>query len=139
VFDAGLPGAASPAAAGLFAERWASRKLAEHHARAVPLLERLYGIQPITFQHDDGRPDPLLFVPPSLIREPEPLRQRVSAVGDGWLEAGGQHHEGWVYVAAGVWSDNLVPGAGVYGKEGAALIFSGESLPRIRPLGPGRQ
>ena len=133
VFDAGHPGAASPAAAGLFAERWAGRKLAEHHVRALPLLERLYGIRNVTFTNDDGRPDPLLFVPPSIILEPEPVRQRVSVVGDGWLEAGGQRYEGWVYVAAGAWSDDLVPGPGVYGKEGAAFVFSRESPPRIRP------
>jgi hypothetical protein len=139
VFDAGLPGASSPAAAGLFAERWVGRKLAEHHARAFPLLERLYGVRSLTFRHDDGRPEPLLFVPPAAIVEPEPVRRRVEAVGDGWLEADGRRYEGWVYVAAGAWSDELVPGAGVHGKEGAAFVFAGECLPRVRHLGPGRQ
>jgi hypothetical protein len=139
VFDAGLPGAASPAAAGLFAERWAGRKLAEHHARALPLLERLYGIRHLTFRHDDGRPEPLLFVPPAAALEPDPLRRRVGAVGDGWLEADGHRHEGWVYVAAGAWADELVPGVGVHAKEGAAFVFDGERPPRVRPLGPGRQ
>jgi glycine/D-amino acid oxidase-like deaminating enzyme len=139
VFDAALPGAASPAAAGLFAERWAGRKLAEHHARALPLLERLYGIRTVTFRHDDGRPEPLLFVPPALVLEPQPVRRRVEAVGDGWLESGGRRHEGWVYVAAGAWSDELAPGPGVYGKTGAALVFAGEGPPRIRPFGPARQ
>ncbi len=139
VFDPELPGAASPAAAGLFAERWAGRKLAEHHARALPLLERLYGIRHVTLTHDDGRPEPLLFVPPSAVLEREPVRQRVGAVGDGWLEAGGRRYEGWVYVAVGAWTDDLVPGSGVHGKQGTALVFPGERPPRIRPVGPGRQ
>jgi hypothetical protein len=139
VFDPGLPGAASPAAAGLFAEHWAGRKLAEHHARALPLLERLYGVRTVTLTHDDGRPESLLFVPPSAVLEREPVRQRVSAVGDGWLEAGGRRYEGWVYVAAGAWSDSLVPGPGVDAREGAAFLFPGASPPRIRHLGPGRQ
>src|SRR5690349_24610988 len=85
VFDAGLPGAASPAAAGLFAERWAGLKLAEHHARALPLLERLYGVRTVTLRHDDGRAEPLLFVPPAAVLEADPVRRRVDAVGDGWL------------------------------------------------------
>ena len=139
VFDAGLPGAASPAAAGLFAERWAGRKLAEHHFRALPLLEQLYGIRPLTFRHDDGRPEPLLFVPPAAVLEADPVRRHVEAVGDGWLEAEGCRYEGWVYVAAGAWSDELVPGVGVHAKEGAAFVFDGERLPRVRPIGPGRQ
>jgi glycine/D-amino acid oxidase-like deaminating enzyme len=139
VFDAGLPGAASPAAAGLFAERWAGRKLADHHARALPLLERLYGVRTVTFRHDDGRPEPLLFVPPSAILDPQPVRAHVEAVGDGWLEAGGTRFEGWVYVAAGAWSDELLPGPGVYAKEGRAFVFPGEQPPRVRPVGPGRQ
>jgi hypothetical protein len=139
VFDAGLPGAASPAAAGLFAERWAGRKLAEHHIRALPLLERLYGIRTVNFRHDDGLPEPLLFVPPSAILDPEPVRCRVEMVGDGWLEAEGRRFDGWVYVAAGAWSDVLVPGPGVYAKEGRAFLFPGEHSPRIHPIGAGRQ
>jgi hypothetical protein len=139
VFDPLLAGAASPAAAGLFAERWAGRKLAEHHARALTLLERLYGVRTVTLRHDDGRAESLLFVPPAAVLEPAPVRQQVTAVGDGWLEAGGRRYEGWVYVAAGSWSDRLVPGPGVYAREGAAFIFPGEGPARLRPLGPGRQ
>jgi hypothetical protein len=139
VFDPGLRGAASPAAAGLFAERWAGRKLTEHHARALPLLERAYGIRSVIFTHDDGRPESLLFVPPAAVLEREPVRHRVTAVGDGWLEAGGRRHEGWVYVAAGAWSDDLVPGPGAYAREGAAFVFAGEHPPRLRQAGPRHQ
>ena len=42
VFDPGLPGAASAAAAGLFKEAWAGRKSLEHYRRALPLLARLF-------------------------------------------------------------------------------------------------
>jgi glycine/D-amino acid oxidase-like deaminating enzyme len=136
VFDPGLPGAASPAAAGLFAEHWAGRKLAEHHARALPLLERAYGVRSVTLTHDDGRAESLLFVPPAAVLEPEPVRQLVTAVGDGWLEAGGRRYEGWVFVAAGAWSDSLVPGPGVDSREGAAFVFAGEGLARIRQANP---
>ncbi len=139
VFDPGRPGAASPAAAGLFAERWAGRKLAEHHARALPLLERAYGVSTVTLTHDDGRPEPLLFVPPAAVLEAEPVRQLVTAVGDGWLEAGGRRYQGCVYVAAGVWSDSLVPGSGVYGREGAAFLFAGERPGRVRQADPRHQ
>jgi glycine/D-amino acid oxidase-like deaminating enzyme len=139
VFDAGLEGAASPAAAGLFHERWAGQKLQEHYRKALPVLERLYGIGSVSLTHDDGRRETLLFVPPAAVREPAPVRQLVSAVGDGWLEAAGRVHRGWVYVAAGVWSEAFCAGLGVFGKSGTALVYPGERPGRIRPLGPGRQ
>jgi glycine/D-amino acid oxidase-like deaminating enzyme len=139
VFDAGLAGAASPAAAGLFKEAWAGKKLGEHFRRALPLLDRLYGVRVVALERDDGSAESLLWVPPAAVLEPAPLTQRVSAVGDGWLEAGGRRYEGWVYVAAGVWCEDFFPGLGVYGKAGAAFTFPGERPGRISPVGPGRQ
>ena len=139
VFDAGLDGAASPAAAGLFKEDWAGRRLREHYERALPLLERLYGIRSVSLARDDGRQEAFLFVPPSAILEPNPVRQLVTAIGDGWVEAGGRRYEGWVYVAAGVWCGRFLPGLEVYGKAGAAFVFEGERPGRIRPLARGRQ
>jgi hypothetical protein len=139
VFDAALDGAASPAAAGLFKEEWAGKRLAEHYHQALPVLDRLYGISHVTLRHDDGHKEVFLFVPPAAVLEAAPIRQLVTAVGDGWLEAGGRRYEGWVYVAAGVWSEQLVPGLGVYGKAGAALVFPGEREGWIRPIAAGRQ
>jgi glycine/D-amino acid oxidase-like deaminating enzyme len=139
VFDPGLEGAASPAAAGLFGEAWAGNKMREHYHRALPLLDRLYGIRQVALTGDDGRPETLSFVPPAAVLDPDPVRQRVTAVGDGWLEAGGRRHEGWVYVAAGVWCESFLPGLGVYGKAGAAFAFAGERPGRRRALAPGRQ
>jgi glycine/D-amino acid oxidase-like deaminating enzyme len=139
VFDPGLSGAASPAAAGLFSERWVGHKLREHFHRALPVLERLYGVRSISLVHENGREEPFLFVPPTNILEPNPVPQQVTAVGDGWLEAEGRRYEGWVYVAAGLWCEQFLPGLGVYGKAGAAFLFRSERPGRIRPLGPGRQ
>ncbi len=139
VFDPGLSGAASPAAAGLVQEAWAGRKLKEHFHHALPLLDQLYGIRQISLTTDNGSKEDFLFVPPSAILEPAPIRRRVTAVGDGWLEAGGQRYEGWVYVAAGIWCEEFLPGLGVYGKAGAAFIFPGEREGRIRPLARSRQ
>jgi hypothetical protein len=139
VFDAGLEGAASPAAAGLFHESWAGAKLREHFRRALPLLDQLYGLRSVELSHDDGRREQLQYVPPSAILEPAPVRQRVTAVGDGWLEADGQRHYGWVYIAAGVWCEAFYPGLGVHGKAGAAFVFAGERPGRIRAIAPGRQ
>ncbi len=139
VFDAGLDGAASPAAAGLFQEAWAGKKLQEHYQRALPLFDQLVAVRSVCLTHDDGRREQLLCVPPAAILEPAPTRQRVTAVGDGWLEAGGQRYDGWVYIAAGVWCGAWCNGLGVYGKAGTALIFHGEQPGRIRRLAPGRQ
>jgi glycine/D-amino acid oxidase-like deaminating enzyme len=139
VFDPGLDGAASHAAAGLFKEAWAGAKLHEHYRRALPLLERLYGVGHISLAHDDGTRETLLFVPPRSILEQNPVRQPVTAVGDGWLEAGGQRHHGWVYVAAGVWCEQFLPGLHVRGKAGAAFVFPGERPARIRQVARSRQ
>jgi len=139
VFDPGLEGAASPAAAGLFQESWVSKKLRDHFLPALDLLDRLYGLRHVSLTYDDGRQENLFFVPPTAILEPAPLRERVSSVGDGWLEAGGQRYQGWVYVAAGIWCEQFCPGLGVYGKAGASFVFPGEREGRIRQLAPGRQ
>jgi len=139
VFDPGLTGAASQAAAGLFKEEWAGKKLREHFQAALPLLERLYGIEQVTLRQEDGSRESLLFVPPRKILEPNAIRQHVTEVGDGWLEAGGQRYPGWIYIAAGIWSESFLPGLGVYGKAGAAFLFPGEHEGRIRPLARSRQ
>lgn len=142
VFDSGEEGAASHAAAGLFAQRWAGRKLHAHYLQALPLLEQLYPIRSLVFSHEpsDSRPpEALLFIPPSLILEPSPVRQRVASVGDGWLEAEGQRYEGWVYLAAGIWSGQYLPGLEVQGRAGAAFLFSGERAGRIRQTAARRQ
>jgi glycine/D-amino acid oxidase-like deaminating enzyme len=139
VFDPGLSGAASPAAAGLFKESWAGKKLGEHYRQAVLMLDKLYGIRHVSLRHDDGTLETFLFVPPTAILEPNPIRQEVASVGDGWLEAGGQRYEGWVYVAAGIWCEQFLPGLGVYGKAGAAYVFEGEREGRIRELTRSRQ
>src|SRR5262249_24058224 len=89
VVVASLDGAASPAAAGLSSQRWAGKKLSEHFGRALPLLECLYEIRSVSLRHDDGSRETLLCVPPSIILESTPVRERVTAVGDGWLEAEG--------------------------------------------------
>jgi len=139
VFDPGLTGAASPAAAGLFKESWAGKKLAEPFQRALPVLDRLYGIRQVKLIDDAGNQEAFLFVPPTIILSAAPIRQTVTAVGDGWLTADGQRYEGWVYVAAGVWSETFLPGLKVTGKAGASLVFAGERPGRIRPIAHGRQ
>jgi glycine/D-amino acid oxidase-like deaminating enzyme len=139
VFDAGLPSAASPAAAGLFHAKWAGAKLRHYYHHALPLLERLYGIRDISLSDDDGKIESFHFVPPSSILETKPVRELVTAVGDGWLEAGGQRYEGHVYVAAGMWCEQLTPGLKVYGKAGAAYLFRGDQNGKTRPLARGRQ
>src|SRR5436190_18803549 len=75
VFDPGMSGAASPAAAGLFKEAWAGKKLQEHFQRARVLLEQLYGIRHVSLRHDDGTTEPFLFVPPTAILAPSPIRE----------------------------------------------------------------
>jgi glycine/D-amino acid oxidase-like deaminating enzyme len=139
VFDGGLSGAASHAAAGLFTEAWAGRKLGQHFHHALPLLDRLYGLRHVSLTHDDGRQEAFLFIPPTAILEPSPVRQLVTAVGDGWLEAGGRRHEGWVYIAAGIWCAQFLRDLGVYGKAGAAFLFQGERQGRIHTLAPSGQ
>jgi glycine/D-amino acid oxidase-like deaminating enzyme len=139
VFDPGLAEAASPAAAGLFKEEWAGKRWQEHYRHALPILDRLYGIKQVRLCRDDGVNETFLCVPPTAILEPSPIRQVVTSVGDGWLEAGGQRYEGYVYVAAGVWCTRFLPGLAVVGKAGSSFIFQGERAGRIRDVAHGRQ
>ncbi len=139
VFDPGMIGSASHAAAGLFKEAWAGKKLGAHYHAALPVLAQLYGTRSVSLAHDDGGLESFLCVPPSVILEANPVRQAVTAVGDGWLEAGGVRHEGWVYVAAGVWCDAFLPGLEIVGKAGSSFLFHGERAGRIRAIEHGRQ
>jgi glycine/D-amino acid oxidase-like deaminating enzyme len=139
VFDSGCLASASPAAAGLFQEKWAARSLRPHYFHALPLLASIANIQHISLRRDDGGTESLLFVPPSHILEPNPIHQKATSIGDGWLEAGGCRYEGWVYIATGVWSGQFLPGLEVYGKAGAAFLFPGEREGRIRQTDSGRQ
>lgn len=139
VFDPRLPGAASPAAAGLFKEAWAGKKLKEHFQRALPLLDQLYGLRHVQLTRDDDSNESFLFVPPSAILERAPVRQQVTTIGDGWLEAGGERHEGWVYVAAGVWCEQFHAGLQITGKAGASYVFDDERAGQIRSIARGRQ
>jgi glycine/D-amino acid oxidase-like deaminating enzyme len=139
IFDPNLPGAASPAAAGLFKQAWAGHRWHDHFQRALVLLDQLYGTRHVHLIGADGNSEELLFVPPAAILDPAPVRLAVTAVGDGWLEAGGCRHEGWVYVAAGVWCAQFDPTIEVYGKAGSSFVFDGERPGQIRQIAHGRQ
>jgi glycine/D-amino acid oxidase-like deaminating enzyme len=139
VFDPGLPGAASPAAAGLFREEWVRQKYRAQFQYALPVLEQLYGLRQLSLMDEQGATESFLWVPPTVILERTPLRQTVTAVGDGWLEAEGVRHEGFVYVAAGVWCDQFMPSLKIVGKAGAAFFYAGERPGMIRQFAYGRQ
>lgn len=139
VFDSQFPGAASPAAAGLFKEQWIGAKLRAHWQPALHVLETLYGIRQVQLAQADGTLESFLFVPPRDILEKNSRREEITALGDGWVEAAGRRHEGWVYVAAGVWSSRFLPGLQVEGRAGTSFLFAGERPGQIRPLGYGRQ
>ncbi len=139
VFDPGLPGAASPAAAGLFRDEWVGRKLRPYYEQALPVLDQLYGLRRVSLSGDDGRAETFYCVPPRIILEASPRRQRVSRVGDGWLETDSERHEGIVYVTAGVWCGDFFADIAVRGKAGAAFGFAGEHGGRWHPLSHGRQ
>ena len=131
VFDPGLPGAASPAAAGLFCEAWVGRKHVAVYAAAAAVLESLYPVRDIDFERSDGGRQTIRFVSPAAILEPAPIRETVTAVGDGWLTTESGRYEGIVYVAAGIWSRRFAPDLDVVGKAGAAFRFAGECPARL--------
>jgi glycine/D-amino acid oxidase-like deaminating enzyme len=132
VFDPGLPGAASPAAAGLFCAAWTGRKHAAIYPEAVAVLEALAPVRDLVFEHPDGSRETIRFVPPSAILEPAPIHETVTDVGDGWLVTESGRHEGLVYVAAGIWSRRFAD-IDIVGKAGAAFRFAGETPARLSP------
>jgi glycine/D-amino acid oxidase-like deaminating enzyme len=139
VFDAGRPGAASPAAAGLFQEKWLRRRWREWYRPALTLLEALYGVQTVALTRETGEKEYFGFVTPNQILELHPVRQQVTAVGDGWLEAGACRYTGWVYVAAGIWCREFFPQLALGARTGAAFWFAGERPGQVRQVAPGQQ
>jgi glycine/D-amino acid oxidase-like deaminating enzyme len=139
VFDPQWPGAASPAAAGLFQDAWIGRKLRDSYRRSLPVLDELYGLRQVILARPDGGAETLTCVPPTVVLEKETIRQEVTAIGDGWLEAGGERHEGWIYVAAGVWCQRFFHDLRIHGRGGAAFLFPAENPGQIRTIGHGRQ
>jgi hypothetical protein len=89
--------------------------------------------------NDNGEDESLQWVPPAAILEKQPIRATVTAVGDGWLETEFERHEGWVYIAAGVWCGQFVPELDISGKAGAAFAFQGERPGSIHSFARGRQ
>ncbi|HEX3315749.1 MAG TPA: FAD-dependent oxidoreductase [Gemmataceae bacterium] len=133
VFDPGLPGAASPAAAGLFSPAWVGRKHAAIYVEAASVLEPLFLIRDVVFERSDGGCETIRFIPPAAILEAAPIRETVTEIGDGWLATESGRQEGLVYVAAGVWSRKFAPDLDIVGKAGTAFRFAGESAARISP------
>ena len=125
-----------------FQGRVGRQQTADHFRAALPLLDRLFGIRHISLLHRDEGEEPFLFVPPAAILERNPMRDTVSAVGDGWLEAGGKRYEGSVYLAAGIWCSQFLAELEVHGRSGTAFLFketAHHAVGRIRPLALGRQ
>ncbi len=139
VFDPALQGAASSAAAGIFSPNWVSAKMKPQFDRALPMLDRHFGIRQLELIRDDGLAESYSCVSPTQILDPAPIRKTVTAVGDGWLETDGERHEGWVYIAAGVWCRQFAPDLQLTSKAGAAFVYSGEKQGRIRQIAYGRQ
>jgi hypothetical protein len=82
-------------------------------------------------ERTEGGPETIRFVPPAAILEPAPIRETVTEVGDGWLATESGRQEGFVYVAAGIWSRRFAPDLDIVGKAGAAFRFAGESAARL--------
>jgi glycine/D-amino acid oxidase-like deaminating enzyme len=139
VFDPALPEAASPVSAGMFAAHWVHGKFLRYHHHAVPLLEQLYGIRTLKMARENGEHIEVMWVPPALVLEPAPVREMVTTIGDGWLEAAGIRYEGWVYIAAGVWCDRFLADLDIHARIGASYIFEGETPARSYQLGPNRR
>lgn len=144
ILDRGEPWGGSRPAACLFRAGWLTQLGAEVVKPALLLLDRLYGVEQLTFKAGP-LPVSVGWVPPQSILE-ESERANVTGIYaalNGWqvaVEGFGTRFAERVIVAAGIWTPELLPTVQVSGKLGVAFLWDG-TLPqgRIAPWAPYKQ
>jgi len=142
VIDSREPRAGSKPAACLLKPSWMSALSRAEIDQGLELLDALYGLRLIEFTVNRLKKAQVYHVNPGRILLPSNriVRDKVVAVGDGWVETkGGERYEGFVLVAAGIWSELLVPMQKQRALAGIALYFKGTVKPSITVWAPYKQ
>lgn len=152
VLDAGAPRSGSRPSACLMKPSWFSGLGSAVSDPALEVLDRLYGIQELSFRVGPLRVDSVKWVDPSRVLAPMFEPRTVDSVSRGLVTTRGddgprRHAAHHVVVAAGVWTNSLLLRSGLpevrglEGKMGLACVWSHRSInePFIRPWAPYKQ
>lgn len=100
--------------------------LGEPGKQAYKDLERLYGLEKFSAEIILGKHLDLFYVARPKILNKEHITGKVTAVGDGWLELNGEYKDGYILVAAGVWTEQLVDMPTIDNVTGVSFVFDKE-------------
>lgn len=137
IFDNKKKGAGSKPAACIMKPSWMT---SIDYKPPIKLLDSMFGVETIPFMVKIVPVD-CFWVDPKKILSLEAVEQEVTEVGDGYVVAGGTTYKGLVVVAAGVWSQKLIPALPeIRALCGSAVIGEGKvSTPTIHVYAPYRQ
>lgn len=108
VIDSNEPNSGSMASGNITKPSWVSG-LGDASKQAYKDLDELYGLVKFTPEIAFGKTIDLYYVPRIKVIGHAHKQGKVTAVGDGWIEVNGLRKQGNVLIAAGVWSQFLLP------------------------------
>lgn len=143
MIDALFDLAGSLPAACLMKPSWFSSMGKEIYEPSLKLLDDLYGVQDIVFE---TRPKlakaTVHWIPPAKILGEVPrLAEVIGIEGNRVLTKDDQFEAPLIVVAAGIWTEKLLPQYKQVGQQGVAFLWPGKELtqPFIQPWAPYRQ
>ena len=148
IFDANHSERGSHPAACLLKPSWFSALGKEVYEPALELLDKLYGVQDLSFELHPLKVTGKMgsatvhWVPPSEILKGRTTRSYVKGVQPGKVKVGlATYTSPLIIVAAGIWSELLLPQYRQTAQKGVAFLWKDASVPSnvIRPWAPYRQ
>ncbi len=143
VFDRVQPNSGSKPAACLMKPGWYSGMGKEVHEPAMKLLDDLYGVEDVEFVVGAS---PLKtkvhwINPQKILNGQMVVKEDVLEVGPGFVRTSfDEYRAKTVVVAAGVWTEKLLPAYKQKAQGGAAFLWEhGRCEPKIRPWAPYKQ
>lgn len=129
VFDEGHLFGASRSSENLFTMTWKDTLGEDVVNTGLKVLNQNYAIQTINFDNGKGKKNPTFHIPVSEILWRDPVRLRVTAVGNGYVDVVSDdfvtRHYGKVLVAAGAWTGELLKDFKMNALTGHGLVFKG--------------
>lgn len=123
IFDALKENSGSKAAGCLIKPKWVNW-LGSELKPCLDDLNRLYGLKEIPID-EDGKMSNIFHINPWDILAKDAIHREVLEIGDGFVKTAEHTYEGKVLVAAGVWSDKLLPIPRIKRMCGNSLIIKG--------------
>lgn len=150
MLDNQLPGAGSKPAACLMKPSWFSSMGKDKYDPALKLLDELYGIVDLKFdlvpKITRGKPiasATVHWIPPSRILDHVSTYDTVFSIRKNMVvcDIRGVLSAPLIIVAAGIWTERLLPQYKQLGQKGAAFVWKGKYInnPFIRPWAPYKQ